>query len=74
MADHSSEVNCEPLSEVIEQGTPNLATQLWINARATVFVSMFLIGMASGHRVKRSTMVRRYVYSWDSGRGPTKST
>ena len=57
--DHNSDVNCAPLSEVIDKGTPNRATQLCTNARATVRVSMFLRGMASGQRENRSTIVRR---------------
>ena len=31
-------------------------------------------GMASGHRVKRSMIVKKYFMPSDSSRGPTKST
>ena len=73
MADHKSDTNWGPLSEVVKLGTPKRATQFWTYALATVRVSMSLIGIASGQRVKPSIMVSRYLWSWDSGSGPTRS-
>ena len=43
------------------------------NASATVSAVMFVIGMASGQRVKLSTQVRRYVKPPEGGSGPTIS-
>jgi hypothetical protein len=54
-------------------GQPKLDIQPVKRARATVSAVMSGKGMASGHRVKRSTAVRQYVYPADVGRGPTKS-
>ena len=34
----------------------------------------YFIGIASGHLVKRSTMVNKYVNTLEGGSGPTKST
>jgi hypothetical protein len=73
MHDHNSDTNCGPLSEVMCNGTPNLATQFWMYALAIVYVSVSRMGTASSQRVKRSAAVRRYELPCDSGRGPTKS-
>ena len=73
MHDHNSDTNCGPLSEVMCNGTPNLATQFWMYALAIVYVSVSRMGTASSQRVKRSAAVRRYKQPCDSGRGPTKS-
>ncbi len=73
-AAQTEEVNCAPLSDVISAGTPNLAThpcsRAWAQAAAVVEAK----GMASGQRVERSTMVKRWVKPPDEGRGPTRST
>ena len=56
------------MSVVMIVGTPYRAIHLSIRSRATVSVEIFLIGIASGHRVYLSTTVNRYVYSCDGGR------
>ena len=71
---HSSETNCLPRSLVKVDGTPCRETQWYKNARAHVNAEMSLSGMASGHSVKRSTIVNRWVNPCDVGNGPTKST
>ena len=48
-----------PLSVEIVEGTPNRPIQLPTKALATVSAVMSVIGMASGHRVNRSTQVSR---------------
>ena len=55
--------------DVISAATPNRVIQLAISARAVT-----LSGIASGHRVNRSTIVRRYVKPCEGGRGATRST
>ena len=65
--------NCRPRSVVTVDGVPNLAIHVWTNARATVSAVLSAIGMASGHRVKRSTQVRIYGQPLEGGRGPTRS-
>lgn len=57
----SVDSNWLPLSDVSVVGTPYLATHVDMNALATVVVSMSVIGVASGHLVKRSTQVRMYL-------------
>ena len=59
MLDHRADVNWAPLSEVIILGTPKREIQLYIKAETSVGVEMSGTGMASGHRVKRSTIVKR---------------
>lgn len=61
MVDHN--VNWEPLSEVRSKGMPKRAIQLKTKALAHVLVSVSFSGIASGHLVKLSIMVRRWVYS-----------
>ena len=61
MVDHNFEVNWEPLSEVKSNGMPKWAIQWKTNALAHVSVSVPFSGIASGHLVNRSTMVRRCV-------------
>ena len=72
--DHKDEVNCGPRSDVISAGTPN--REIHPRMRAFVQVGVFASGrgMASGHRVNRSIMVKRYVIPSLGGSGPTKST
>ena len=68
------EVKEGPLSEVMCKGTPNLETQEDNRAEAQAEVVADFIGTASGQRVERSTMVKRYLKSSEEGRGPTTST
>ena len=56
------------------EGEPKRAIQPLTNASATVSAVMFVMGMASGQRVKRSTQVRRYLKPREGGSGPTIST
>ena len=65
--------NCGPLSVVTVDGTPNRAIQPLTNALATDSAVIFMMGMASGQRVKRSMHVSRYEYPFDGGSGPTIS-
>ena len=69
-----SDVNWAPLSDVRCNGTPNLAIQFNNKALAHVSVKVSVMGIASGHLVKRSTIVKRYRNPCDSGSGPTMST
>ena len=69
-----SDVNCAPLSDVISDGTPNLATQCSANALPIDAVSVWASGIASGHLVNLSITVKRCVYPFDAGKGPTRST
>ncbi len=69
---HTAEVNCTPLSEVTTAGTPNLLTQPLRKASTQLGVVVLANGIASGHLVLRSTMVKRCVWPWlEAGRGPT---
>ena len=72
--DQTSDVNCGPRSLVTVVGTPNRAIQPDMNARARETAEVSEMGMASGHLVNLSMMVKRYVNPWEGGRGPTKST
>ena len=72
--DQRMDVNCDPLSDVICSGVPNRLTQFCSSARARESADVSLTGMASGHRVNRSTTVRRCENPWDGGKGPTTST
>ena len=57
----SSEVNWEPRSLVMSPGVPKRATQQPMNARATSAAVVEDKGIASGHLVALSTIVRRKV-------------
>lgn len=61
MVDHNLDVNWEPLSVVRSKGIPKRAIQWKTKALAHVSVSVLFSGIASGHLVKRSTIVRRWV-------------
>jgi hypothetical protein len=65
--------NWRPWSVVIVSGQPKRDIQLVKRARATVSAEMSGMGMASGHRVKRSIAVRQCVKPDDVGSGPTRS-
>ena len=71
---HYSEVNCGPLSDMRSPGTPKRAIQC--HRKPLMYVSVLhpALGIASAHRVYRSTMVKRYVMDSDSGSGTTMST
>ena len=56
---HSSDENCEPRSEVMQDGTPYLETQPSMSVAATESAVMSLIGKASGHRVTLSMTVSK---------------
>ena len=71
---HRFDVKEEPLLEVICNGTPNLDTQADSKAEAQASAVADFMGMASGQRVDRSTIVNKYLKSSDAGRGPTTST
>ena len=57
--DQRLDVNWEPLSDVINNGTPNRDTQLYIRAAHNVGVAVSVSGTASGQRENLSTMVSR---------------
>jgi hypothetical protein len=57
---HKAEVNCAPLSEVMTEGTPNLAIQPVKRACAQSAAVMEARGIASGHLVVLSMTVNRY--------------
>lgn len=60
-------------SVVTLKGVPKRATHPATNALATVSASMLSSGKTSGHRVKRSTHVKQYLFPRDTGNGPTRS-
>ena len=64
---HIVEENWEPRSVVIAFGTPNEAIQPWAMASTTDSADMSGMGMAEGHRVKRSVMVSRFEKPFDGG-------
>ena len=66
--------NCLPRSVITVEGTPNLAIQPRTKALATDSAVMSIRGNASGQCVNLSMHVRRYLYPWEGGRGPTIST
>ena len=55
-------------------GMPKCANHWDTNAWAQTTVVVSFRGIASGHREKRSTIVRRWVNPLEGGRGPTRST
>ena len=65
---HNSEVNCGPLSDVRSPGTPKRAIQCRRKPLMHVSVLHSAMGIASAHRVYRSTMVKRYVMDSTVGR------
>ena len=67
------EVNCMPRSEVMVEGTPKRETQLSKNAWRTVSAEVSAMGAASGQRVVRSIIVRRYLNPRLGEKGPTMS-
>ena len=67
-------MNEEPRSEVMCSGMPNLETQAERKAAAHEEDIASTMGTASGQRVERSTMVKRYLWPLEKGRGLTMST
>jgi hypothetical protein len=57
-AAQTADENCGPLSEVMCDGTPNLATQPDIKAAAQSSAAVAASGTASHHLVERSIMVK----------------
>ena len=70
---HSEDVKGVPLSDVMCCGTPWAAIQL-MRAFRQDWVVASVMGMASGHLVDLSMIVKRYLKPSDLGRGPTIST
>ena len=72
---HKAEVNWRPWSDVMMDGTPNLATHADMSTSTQSSAAMDFRGMASSHLDDLSTMVNRYLNpSVEAGRGPTRST
>jgi hypothetical protein len=65
---------CRHWSVVMVRGHPKRAIHPYSRVRATVSAVMYVRGMASGQRVKRSNAVRQYLKLFDVGNGPTMST
>ena len=63
--------NCRPWSVVILAGVPYRVIHSLYRHLAIVSAVMSGTGMASGHLVNQSMMVRQYLYSFDGGSGPT---
>ena len=63
-----SEPNCEPRSEVMVAGTPNVWIQPNANPSMTLWAVMSARGNATGQRVNRSTIVSRYLNPFERGR------
>ncbi len=63
----SANSNWHPQSVVIVEGVPNRDIHPWTNTRATTSAIMSAMGMASGHLVKRSMHVSKYVYPREDG-------
>ena len=58
---------------MISIGLPKRAIEVAVNFFAMFEADVSRNGIASGQRVKRSTMVNKCVYPFDDGKGPTKS-
>ena len=59
---------------MISSGIPYRGSQFWTKALLQVSEDISWRGNASGHRLKQSTTVRRYLQPLEAGKGPTKST
>ena len=70
----SSDRKAGPLSVVMSSGTPKRLIQLERRASAQAADDASCIGVASGHLVDLSIMVRRNLASPEGGSGPTTST
>ena len=62
-----SELNCDPRSEVTVAGTPKVCIQPKVKPSTTLWAVMSTNGTATGHRVKRSTIVNRYLNPFERG-------
>ena len=69
----NDDVNCDPRSEEISPGTQKQAIQPVMRACTHSGVVIPRSGIASGQRVLRSIIVRRYVKPEEKGKGPTVS-
>ena len=58
-ADHSCEVNCDPLSDDVCNGMPKRAIQWDTSAWAQLEAVVLLRGIAFGQRENRSTIVNK---------------
>lgn len=73
MASNIADSNCAPLSVVISLGTPNHVIHVLKNAFVTVSAEMSVIGVAFGHLVVLSIIVKQYLSPLEFGNGPTMS-
>ena len=64
----TSELNCDPRSEVMVAGTPKVCIHPKVSPSTTLCAEMSTSGTATGHLVKRSTIVRRYLNPFERGR------
>lgn len=69
----TSDSNWVPLSVVITARDPYWAIHVLKNACMIVSAEISGIGVASGHLVNRSIIVRQYLLPWDGWSGPTIS-
>jgi hypothetical protein len=75
MLDQMEPENCDPLSEVIDEGTPKRLIHPEKRALAQLTVDVSDNGTISHHLVVLSTIVNRCVHpSLEGGNGPTRST
>jgi hypothetical protein len=75
MLDQMEPENCDPLSEVMNKGTPNQLIHPEKMALEQLTVDVSDNGTTSHHLVILSTIVNRCVHpSLEGARGPTKST
>ena len=72
--DQREEVKWAPLSEVRVEGTPNLEIHELMKTLAQESADVEDMGMASGHLVVLSMIVKRWVKPRWGGRGPTRSS
>ena len=63
----TSELNWEPRSDVMVVGMPNVWTHPKANPSTTLWAVMSERGTATGHLVKRSIIVNRYLNPFDRG-------
>ena len=58
-SDHTADVNCVPLSDVMVEGVPKRLIHVLMRAWAQVCASMLRRGTASNHLVDRAIIVKR---------------
>ena len=71
---HRPEVNCLPLSAVRVAGALQRATKCKTKASAQDLADISRRGRASNQRLNQSTIVKRYLWSQELGKGPTMFT